>query len=574
MSDLIIIDDFLDASLLNSALEQLEQQGLAQFQNFQLPGLVNNGTGRRAKVQVPGHLVQKLHNALGMEEIGEIGPMAILPAMMSRGDVRSHRDVWNGRIVSSHTVIIWLSGTGSLILTEESALNQHVVDVKPGRLVAFNNSCFHHAVHGDLRAMLGPMAFDGREFRAVMDVNFQGPRTCWEKFCCCCCLVCCCVPCLLMLEGAGSLFFAFLLVLRVILGAFRGAVLAVLLAPALVLCYAGTALCWSPMIFYRACTGLLGDRRCTCILTLLLLPLRVPLVLVMSLACLLPAIFLWIVFATLVYEEDEECKNLLCGGVITVEPFSGVADVLPKMTLDWWRYHATWRPDQELFSRSTRSNQAMTVEPHILGADAEEGRPQNPTAQPSFLDHSETWQYVAGSISTQDVWQISLRRTTALGAELHSKGYITEEDVLALEPYLFVGLPAAAVVRLVLRSMDSEGLDFEEMKMTRANRPHNAFADTIWSLAMKAKRAAKSSKPIGDLETDYLIVMALQRPGETLTSWNIEETRQAELNKIVAAAVELSITASRSRDFKNSIGLVIQGILEPLKASEGGWTEE
>lgn len=64
-------------------------------------------------------------------------------------------------------------------------------------------------------------------------------------------------------------------------------------------------------------------------------------------------------------------------------------------------YHATWRPDQELFSRSTRSNQAMTVEPRILGADAEEGRRQNPTAEPSFLDHSETWQYVAGSISTQ-----------------------------------------------------------------------------------------------------------------------------------------------------------------------------
>jgi len=381
-----------------------------------------------------------------------------------------------------------------------------------------------------------------------------------------------------MLQGAGRLpgrlRFAFLLVLRVILGAFRGAVLAVLLAPALALCYAGTALCWSPMIFCRACTGLLGDRRCTCILTLLLLPLRAPLVLVMSLACLLPAIFLWIVFATLVYKEEEECKNLVCGGVITVEPFSGVADVLPKMTLDWWRYHATWRPDQELFSRSTRSNQAMTVEPRILGADAEEGRRQNPTAEPSFLDHSETWQYVAGSISAQDVWQISLRRTTALGVELHSKGYITEEDVLALEPYLFVGLPAAAVVRLVLRSMDSEGLDFEEMKMTRANRPHNAFADTIWSLAMKAKQAAKSSKPIAALETDYLIVMALQRPGETLTSWNIEETRQAELNKIVAAAVELSITASRSSHFKNSIGLVIQGILEPLKPSEGGWTEE
>lgn len=59
-----------------------------------------------------------------------------------------------------------------------------------------------------------------------------------------------------------------------------------------------------------------------------------------------------------------------------------------------------------------------------------------------------------------------MRRTTSLGAELHSKGYITDDDVCSLEPFLFVGLPAAAVVRLVLRSVDEvDGLDFEEVKV-------------------------------------------------------------------------------------------------------------
>ena len=55
------------------------------------------------------------------------------------------------------------------------------------------------------------------------------------------------------------------------------------------------------------------------------------------------------------------------------------------------------------------------------------------------------------------------------------------QDILSLEPFLFVGLPAAAVVRLVLRSLPSEGLDFIDVQVTAANRPHNAFADSSWA---------------------------------------------------------------------------------------------
>lgn len=38
VEDLIIIDNFLDASQLAAALQQLEQQGLSAFQDRQLPG--------------------------------------------------------------------------------------------------------------------------------------------------------------------------------------------------------------------------------------------------------------------------------------------------------------------------------------------------------------------------------------------------------------------------------------------------------------------------------------------------------------------------------------------------------
>ena len=90
-------------------------------------------------------------------------------------------------------------------------------------------------------------------------------------------------------------------------------------------------------------------------------------------------------------------------------------------------------------------------------------------------------------------------------------------------------------------------------------------------MAMKAKREADRAKPISDPEKEYLTVTALQRPDEagTKSTWAIEKSRQAELSKIVAAAVDLSLTASRSKDFKASIGSVIQGILETPQPKEG-----
>ena len=57
-----------------------------------------------------------------------------------------------------------------------------------------------------------------------------------------------------------------------------------------------------------------------------------------------------------------------------------------------WGYHASWSPDLSILQR------LESVEPQRLGAEAWEAAPELPGA---FLDRSETWQYVAGSISTK-----------------------------------------------------------------------------------------------------------------------------------------------------------------------------
>ena len=335
-----------------------------------------------------------------------------------------------GQNVASHTVIIWLRGEGSqLILNAVSVSEQHLVDVLPGRLVAFNNSyldleskellgfltrlwafkislfhfeeaqfhcegqkttssndfcrcfkfqrycdramfemqnfieflwisssgcqvafgpttcslpethsrgSFHHAVRGPphgVRAMVGPMAFDGGAFQPVMAIseNEWPKTTCgcldgirrysadfqakfffqlnaperlhyykvtrpfdyvdpqskppsWGWILCVCCL-CCCFPCMMALAEASRILFVVpLLVLRLLCGGIRAAVVTPFFAMYLAFAYAGIALQWSPVIFIRACKGLKSPWCCTCFATLLLLPLRVPLVLVLALA--------------------------------------------------------------------------------------------------------------------------------------------------------------------------------------------------------------------------------------------------------------------------------------------------
>ncbi|CAJ1348058.1 unnamed protein product [Effrenium voratum] len=161
-----------------------------------------------------------------------------------------------------------------------------------------------------------------------------------------------------------------------------------------------------------------------------------------------------------------------------------------------------------------------------------------------------------------DVWEICLRRTRDHGVELHSAGYITSDDLDGLEPFLFIGLPAVAVLRLILRSEKKEGLFFsDQMQVTHHNRPHNAFADNIWHSAMKTKRLAAQASPILDSEMDFLIYSALQRPETEPPSEGISSLRRSELKKVVSAAIGLAINASRSASFKESIGSVLQDVL-------------
>ncbi|CAK8997191.1 Uncharacterized protein SCF082_LOCUS5116 [Durusdinium trenchii] len=563
MDHLIIIDEFIDEALQQSLLDQLEHQGLLAFEDFQLPGLVNQGTGRRAEVQVPGPVVEAARSAIGITPVESSGRGdVLLPAMMSRGDVRSHRDVWGGlrsHYVQTYTVIIWLQGPGSQLVLEGTG-SQHVVDAQPRRLVAFNNRHFQHAVKGPphaVRAMVGPMAWKAGSgsFQPVMDAQDivpKGPL----GYCLCGCFLCCVLPCMI---ACANLWAFPLLTVRFIFGSARAALVAPLIALYLALAFAGIALVWSPVIFLRACRGLCGGKCCSSFVTLRLWPLRVPLVLVLSFLYFFLFAFWWIVSGTLAHEEIS-LMNLLVGGVIDLGESSGLIGLLHLIVSDCWSYHTNWQPDLHLCPRDPPLD---AVHPQSFGqADMELGVGGSRSLDSAFFEQSQTWRYVTGDISTREVWEVCLKRTAALGTQLHDEGLISKEDLQSLEPFLFIGLPAAAVVRLVVRSINKDGLDFEELKVTSDNRPHNAFADSIWQTAMRAKQAAEDAQPISDVEMKYLTITALQRPESKLEAWQeIDSKRQAQLSLIVSAAIDLAISASRSRNFKQSIGTMLETIM-------------
>ena len=101
-------------------------------------------------------------------------------------------------------------------------------------------------------------------------------------------------------------------------------------------------------------------------------------------------------------------------------------------------------------------------------------------------------------------------------------------------------------------------------QVTSSNRPHNAFADGIWHSATRAKRALMDASPLSDADVEFLELAALNRPTTNLSQLDVDASRRLQLNTVVTAAVELAILASRSAQFKSSMGSVLQEILSKV----------
>lgn len=172
-----VVDNFLDERMRVSLLQQL-------------PPLEGGACRALPTVMVPSALEDRMHHAVRHARdggrtgapappvpFGDGGELVPVPARLASGSVPMHKDCFNPfdaaehLPIEDHVAILYLDGAGQLVIGT-GAGEEEVVDVVPGRLVAWpNGACYHRfdaPPGGGVRAMLGPLAVDaeGRTQRA------------------------------------------------------------------------------------------------------------------------------------------------------------------------------------------------------------------------------------------------------------------------------------------------------------------------------------------------------------------------------------------------------------------------
>ena len=73
------------------------------------------------------------------------------------------------------------------------------------------------------------------------------------------------------------------------------------------------------------------------------------------------------------------------------------------------------------------------------------------------------------------------------------------------------------------------------------------------------------ASPLSETDVEFLELAALNRPSASMHQLKVEAARRLQLNSVVTSAIELAIFASRSAQFKASMGSVFQEILAKVE---------
>jgi len=172
----LILDNFFDDHVAKSLLEQdsltkAHEEATESRQGF-------------CVVQLPADDLLRLHEALpGPCTCGAPFPdscdisqvlfgedSVLLPARASQHNNCNHRDnrmeYYEGRVckkeyLEGYLAVVYLSGDGTMVLTRISDGVEYPVEVVPGRLLIWCNTCYQHRIDGtgSMRSMIGPIHF-------------------------------------------------------------------------------------------------------------------------------------------------------------------------------------------------------------------------------------------------------------------------------------------------------------------------------------------------------------------------------------------------------------------------------
>ena len=158
-------DDFLDLAQASELAARVRPRGA--LDPFSQP------------VDVPASLYARLVSAFAPAgaaaaatvTAGAAAELVVIPGRSERGHVKAHEDHWAGLGKPAHTTVglVYLAGDGQLAFTHRATGEETVVDVKPGRLLAWDNAAYTHSLVAGAseRALLGPMAWKNGAFHEV-----------------------------------------------------------------------------------------------------------------------------------------------------------------------------------------------------------------------------------------------------------------------------------------------------------------------------------------------------------------------------------------------------------------------
>ncbi|KAM3573287.1 hypothetical protein VYU27_004758 [Nannochloropsis oceanica] len=145
LAHITVEDNFVDDAVREDILAQLPEQ-----------------TRFKHTLDLPGQLYQRILSVLHPSNTDLSLTETSVPTRGEGRFVSAHKDVFEDRsTVEGPVGLIYLEGDGRMLFQHEVTGEETVVDVRPGRLLSWDNSIYTHTlIPGDMpRRFLGPMAF-------------------------------------------------------------------------------------------------------------------------------------------------------------------------------------------------------------------------------------------------------------------------------------------------------------------------------------------------------------------------------------------------------------------------------
>jgi len=159
-----------------------------------------------------------------------------------------------------------------------------------------------------------------------------------------------------------------------------------------------------------------------------------------------------------------------------------------------------------------------------------------------------------GSVPMQQVWDNFFSQCEVMIRHGLKRGVIKQDDIDSFASFIFIGVPAAVVVRCASNSNEHDGttdvLKFSDgLLMTPENRPHNYIANIFYNPMVKLKRDMKRANPTKE-QVDTLWDAALCQNADLISGMDSDPNG----TQLFSQASRMGILVSRLPQFRRRFG--------------------